>query len=182
MKNIPELETERLILRRAYSSDLPLYEALSDPEVSKYECWYPHTRYEDTMAFINRLMAKYEGRVCTDWVIEYKEDMFPVGMINLHDFSVQHRHAEMGFWLCRRYWHMGIATEAAKAVMNCASSYYELERLQCLCAVQNNASIALLERLGFVYEGLLHRYMYLNCSTEPSDVVIYSNFLKTDKK
>ena len=174
---LPTIKTKNLILRRIYSSDLALFEALSDPEVSKYECWSKHTSFEETMAYINSVMDKIDAGNCTEWVIEHKADGYPIGMINLHDIYTQHRRAELGFWLNRRYWNKGYATEAAAAVMKYAFEQLGIERLQSLCYTGNAASLRVLEKLGMKKETVHKRYMSLSYKPEIlSDVAVFVRF------
>ena len=174
---LPTIKTKNLILRRIYSSDLALFEALTDPEVSKYECWSRHISIEETMAYINSVMDKLDAGTCTEWVIEHKEDGYPIGMVNLHDIYTQHRRAELGFWLNRRYWNKGYATEAAAAVMKYAFEQLGIERLQSLCYPGNAASVRVLEKLGMKPEAVHKRYMCLSCDPKNlSDVAVFVKF------
>lgn len=55
---------------------------------------------------------------------------------------------ELGYWVARRYWGLGIATEAGRAVMAMARAS-GVRRLQAGHFVDNPASGAVLRKLGF---------------------------------
>jgi RimJ/RimL family protein N-acetyltransferase len=60
---------------------------------------------------------------------------------------------ELGYRLARRVWQLGIATEAATAVVDEAFEVLECSKLGAVCARQNHASRRVLERLGFAPSG-----------------------------
>lgn len=171
-----EIKTERLTLRRIYTSDIGIFEGMSDKRVSLYEAWSAHETVVDTMQFINRVMEKYEKGDCTEWVIALTQTDTPVGMINLHNKNFYHGRAELGFWIIPSYWGKGYATEAARGVIDFTFSHTSLRRIESLCSPENAASVAVLCKVGMQQEGLLRKYMYINANErkEPSDIAIFS--------
>lgn len=52
--DLPELETERLILRKITLDDVEdMYSYCSNEEVSKYVTWDTHQALDDTINFVN---------------------------------------------------------------------------------------------------------------------------------
>ncbi len=82
---------------------------------------------------------------------------------------------EMGYVIDPRWQHRGIAYEVCSAIVEYAREYTGFERLNALTDTDNAASIALLEKLGFVYledtdvsGSMMRRYVYnLRKSQEP---------------
>ena len=74
---------------------------------------------------------------------------------------------EMGYVIDPRWQHQGIAYEVCLAIMKYAAEHTDFERLNALTEADNVASIALLEKLGFVYledtdvsGNMTRRYVY----------------------
>lgn len=74
---------------------------------------------------------------------------------------------EMGYVIDPRWQHQGIAYEVCSAIMEYAAEHTDFERLNALTEADNVASIALLEKLGFVYledtdvsGNMTRRYVY----------------------
>lgn len=113
--NTPNIETKRLILRKFTEDDLvALFLILKDEEVNKFLPWYPMKNIEETKKFYKeRYDSKYLLSQAYGYAICLKEDNIPIGYINV-DMSDSH---DLGYGLRKEYWHKGIVTEAAKAVI-----------------------------------------------------------------
>lgn len=70
--------------------------------------------------------------------------------------DVERYSAEIGYWLGEGCWGRGIATEALTLVADHVFGGANLLRLFALPFADNAASIRVLEKAGFVREGLLH--------------------------
>ncbi len=80
------------------------------------------------------------------------------GGIGVHPGEGVERHnAELGYWLGRTYWGEGIATAAVRMLVPHALRELKLYRLQARVFDDNDASIRVLERCGFVHEAVLRR-------------------------
>jgi ribosomal-protein-alanine N-acetyltransferase len=81
-----------------------------------------------------------------------------VGGIGLRlNEDVERTSAEIGYWVGRSFWGRGIATDAVRAVTEHAFATHELTRVYALPFAENAASIRVLEKAGYVREGLLRR-------------------------
>jgi len=89
----------------------------------------------------------------THWAIEV--DGHAVGGIgvSLGD-GVFAKKADVGYWLGEPYWGRGIMTEALGAVIPYAMDRFGLCRLEAAVFAWNPASMRVLERCGFVREGI----------------------------
>lgn len=176
IKEPKTLETERLVIRRVYSTDITLFAATSDIEVVKYEPWKPHEDVTQLMEYINRVFDNYEEGNCTEWTIELEETSEPIGMINIHNVNKTHKHGELGFWIAKQYWNKGYATEACKAVICHAFAELGFCRIHSLTAAENKPCLRVLNKTGMTQEGILRKYMYLNSTKmkELSDVAVFS--------
>lgn len=113
--NTPTLETERLILRKFTEDDLDaLFLILKDEEVNKFLPWYPMKNLEETKRFYEeRYAAKYAEPQAYAYAICLKEDNLPIGYIKVD----MEEHHDFGYALRKEFWHKGIVSEAARAVV-----------------------------------------------------------------
>lgn len=175
---LPEIETERLLLRQITLSDSDGRDSLEFiNDYSVYRFWGLYDENEDKDKskrpvkhvrldyHYNQTMKEYKaGRELT-WLIELKEHNKVIGEIVLYDFMLK-RQADMGYRLNKSYWGHGYATEAAKAVLEFAFDTLGLERLQIRCFKNNPASARIAEKLGFTQEGLIRNGVILNVMTD----------------
>lgn len=112
--NTPTLTTERLTLRRFTEGDLgALFRILRDGTVNEFLPWYPVKDIAETKQFYEeRYAAKYARPRAYAYAICLKGDG-PVGYINVDTEEPY----DLGYGLLREFWHRGIVTEAARAVI-----------------------------------------------------------------
>jgi [ribosomal protein S5]-alanine N-acetyltransferase len=70
--------------------------------------------------------------------------------------------AALGYWLGEPYQGQGFMTEAVRAVATFVFADLKLHRLEAACLPHNVSSIRVLERSGFIAEGLARRYLKIN--------------------
>jgi RimJ/RimL family protein N-acetyltransferase len=64
---------------------------------------------------------------------------------------------EIGWLLGRPHWGRGLATEAARAVLPLALDRFDARRIVSKCHIDNRASERVMQRLGMVKAGVVHR-------------------------
>jgi RimJ/RimL family protein N-acetyltransferase len=80
-----------------------------------------------------------------------------IGSIELMLGKDVHRFtAEMGYWLAEPYWEKGIMTDAVQFVTTWAFRELGLHRISAEPYATNTASHRVLEKAGFIREGVLH--------------------------
>ena len=67
---------------------------------------------------------------------------------------------ELGYWIGRRHWQKGIATLALSAFCRQLFATTDIHRMFVSVVVDNTASIRVLEKNGFVQEGVLRQVSY----------------------
>lgn len=70
--------------------------------------------------------------------------------------------AAIGYWLGQPYARRGFMTDAVLAILPHAFDVLRLHRIEAAAQADNIASVRLLERCGFVREGLARRYLKIN--------------------
>lgn len=109
-------------------------------------------------------------RVDAEWWIQHVQGLKPetnfamdvageaVGGIGLMlQDDVERCSAEIGYWLSEAYWGRGIATAALRSLTDYAFKEFNLTRVYALPYARNAASIKVLEKAGYVCEGVLRR-------------------------
>ena len=114
---------------------------------------------EDTRQFIamSEKLASEEG--APTFAIFYQQQLS--GVVGFHGVDQQHRIGSLGYWIGQRFCGLGIATTAVEQLMETGFSDLGLNRIQIRCAVNNQRSRAIPERLGFVHEGTLRESEWL---------------------
>ena len=82
-KGTQTIETSRLILRRAIREDAePMFRNwASDPEVTKFLTWPPHSNIVVSEMVIGNWLQEYGKESYYQWMIELKEIGQPIGSI-----------------------------------------------------------------------------------------------------
>ena len=79
------------------------------------------------------------------------------GAVHLSDIDAFAGQASIGYFLATPWQRRGIATRAAQIAIDYGFSSAELHRIELRCAVDNERSIAMAQRLGFTREGELRQ-------------------------
>jgi len=133
------LETERLLLRDHEPQDLDAFCAMEmDPEVRRFVGGRPRTREEAEERFRNA------GGLCA--AVLKAENRY-IGRCGLH--PMPGGGVGLGFYIARAYWGRGFATEAARAFVEYGFRELKLRRILASVEVGNEASVRVLEKLGF---------------------------------
>lgn len=155
----PQLETERLILRRMQVADTEaLFRILSDEDVTRF---YDDARFTNPSQASEQIEAWENGYVhrrCIRWGITLKEENVVIGSCGFYGIHPWHMRGSIGYELARRFWRKGIMAEAITALLDFGFGELGLHRIDAVVIPENVASIGLLEKLGFYNEGLLHEY------------------------
>jgi RimJ/RimL family protein N-acetyltransferase len=113
---------------------------------------HPYTT-ADAIAYINHLRAR---TVQTSFGIDV--DGHAVGSISLMlGEDIARRTAEVGYWIGRDYWSRGIMTDAVRATTRYAFEVLDLVRVFAVPFVTTTRSSRVLEKAGYVREGVLRR-------------------------
>lgn len=147
----PELQTERLVLRRPRLRDAPrIATLLNNFEVTKNLARVPHP---------------YTLNMAVDWLVRQKREWSPDSVTfaicdrraGLMGFCGMHReglHAEIGYWLGQPFWGQGYMTEATRAVIEWYFRETDADRMVSGVFHFNAASLAIQTKLGFVQTGI----------------------------
>jgi ribosomal-protein-alanine N-acetyltransferase len=166
------LRTTRLFLRPIALCDAQaLFAVRGDPEVMRYWDWPEHKTPADLEEMFRAHIPDSDDGHMHWWSVAESEHGPAIGECDLSEIDRHHRRAEVGFLFARTHWGKGYAEEAMRAVIDFAFGPLGLERLWARCHFGNDASVKLLERLGFSFEGRLKAHVQRD--GRPRDCLIY---------
>lgn len=149
------METDRIRLRPWQESDAEaLFKYASDPEVSTRAGWKTHQSVEESLEIIRTVFSNDYT-----WAIELKETHEAIGTIGYytHDTSNIHigtKDCEVGYWIGKPYWNLGIATEALRLMIHHCINVMHFETIWADHFMGNVASGRVMEKCGFKDTGM----------------------------
>lgn len=150
------LETERLSLRQVELADARfMLELLNSPGFLE-NIGDRGVRDEDqARAYIEeRVLGSYRDHGFGMWLAVQKGDGAPVGLAGL----VRREGLEtpdVGYAFIQKVWGRGYAQEAAAAVLAHAQGPMGIPKLAAITTPENFASMAVLRKIGFIYQGMI---------------------------
>jgi RimJ/RimL family protein N-acetyltransferase len=146
------LETDRLILRQFENGDAAFaLELLNEPAFLANIGDRGVRTVEDAVRWIeNGPRANYTRLGFGHYVVVLKDTGEAIGMCGLRTRDGLDD-PDLGYALLQRHWSRGYAAEAARAVVEYSRAALQLPRLTAICSPDNTSSVAVLEKLGFVF-------------------------------
>lgn len=149
-------ETERLILRHFSVDDAEfILGLLNEPSFLRYIGDKKVRSLDDARRYIlNGPVTSYEKYGFGLNLMELRDSHTLIGMCGLLKRE-ELPEPDIGFALLPDFWRKGFAFEAAAAVLQDARERLGLQRVLAITSLDNEASINLLERLGFKFERVI---------------------------
>ena len=169
MSEVPELRTERLLMRGWRFEDYePLAKILAEPEVGaglgKPDGLTPHEAWLD----MSVMSAHWSLRGFGNWALEDRESGEFLGRAGLY-YPPDWPAMEVGWTVARKHWGKGYAPEAARAACTWAHDELGARHIVSLIHPGNERSIRVAEKLGEKLEG--------RHSTRGFDLLVYGTDL-----
>ena len=158
------IETARLTMRPIGNDDAErIWPYVSNPEISRYMSWNAHASIEETRRFIADVRVRMDAGSTVAWVLAERDSKNVCGLISLIAIVRTHRalrydKAELAYWVGPPFQGRGYATEACRAAIAHAFEALDLNKVTVAHAAENEASRALIERLGFRKIGTEYRH------------------------
>ena len=169
----PNLETERLYLRRVVVEDVEEILALrSNKELMQYIPRPLFQTNEEALTHIMMIDEKIDANESINWAITLKDNPKLIGIIGHYRIKPEHFRSEIGYMLLPEYHGKGIITEAIKATLNYGFEIMKLHSVEAIIDPENFASERVLEKTGFVKEAHLKENEFYDGNF--LDTVIYS--------
>lgn len=176
----PELSSPRLRLREVRDGDAAaLFAIHSDARVMRYwsyPTWTELEQAEQKIADIQRQRRELDMLV---WAIADADSDLLIGSSAIFHMDLAQARAEIGYSLHPDWQGRGLASEALQLVLGYVFNELGLRRIEADIDPRNLPSCRLVERFGFVREGLLRERWQVN--GEICDSAIYG-LLRQDFK
>ena len=147
------IETERLIIRPWQKSEAAiLFKYASDPDIGPIAGWPPHSSVENSLEIIHTVFSAPET-----YAVVLKETGEPVGSCGimfsdgLHSAEMGKAEAEIGYWIGKPYWGLGLIPEAVKALLARCFKDLMLDAVWCGYYDGTTKSKRVCEKCGFRY-------------------------------
>jgi RimJ/RimL family protein N-acetyltransferase len=147
---VPEIRTERLLLRGFRDGDRDTFAALNASPVVMEHFQQPLDR-ADSDAFVERIAACWSERGWGLWAVEVPGVSPFIGYVGLWPATfVDETTVEVGWRLDDRAWGHGYAPEAAAAALEFGFERIGLEEIVSFTVPQNGNSRRVMEKIGLV--------------------------------
>ena len=136
----------------AYLDDF--MEWATDDEVTKYMMWNSYTSRSEAEGFFVNIVEKHRWfkAVCLGEKV--------IGSITLEKGKGAHScKADLGYVIARKYWGNGFATQAIKLAIQTGFKDLDIERIEAHVDPSNIGSQRVLEKNGFIKEGLCKNFI-----------------------
>ncbi len=118
---------------------------------------HPYTR-EAGLNYIEKASKEYPVKI---FAIEFQNEV--VGSIGIFpDTDVYRKNAAIAYWVAEPFWGKGIATEAIRRMVKYGFATFDITRIYAKPFGKNGASHKVLEKTGFLLEGILNGTVFKN--------------------
>lgn len=147
----PELQSERLVLRRIVESDLNrIFDMRSNPDVMKYIPRPLAKTMDDVYEWLGKINEGIEMNEAINWAISFKENPTEfVGLIGYFRPDKENERAEVGYILHPNFLKMGIIGESMGPVIEYGFKIMKLHSIDAVIDPANKASENVLIKAGF---------------------------------
>ena len=161
-------ETERLVLRLLHESAaakvLQFYqknhETFDAFEPIKPENFYTKAYQANILRYEFQLAVKKNA--IRFWVFRKQQPRQIIGTVSFQNIQrMVYQSCQIGYKFDPDFWHQGFAFESIEKAVSVIFDDISLHRIEALVLPDNQPSIRLLERLGFVEEGLCRSCIFL---------------------
>jgi ribosomal-protein-alanine N-acetyltransferase len=159
-----------VFLRPITVEDWPaVHEWASTEEACRYQPWGPNTPAE-TQAFAEDAVAAWQEEPQSRYVWIAEEAAVVVGLGELKIRSRRWQQGEIAYAVNVGRWQRGIGSAVATELLTRAFGSIGLHRVAATCDPRNQASAAVLARVGMVHEGRLRHTIQIRDGWRDSDV------------
>ena len=151
MEVFPELNTDRLKLRKISIEDIPsLVKYANNNKITDNILNIPYPYQEPDAVFrISYVHQGFKNKTRYVFAIIFKATQELIGEVSLH-LDNSRNIAELGYWIGEPFWSKGIATEATKAILKFGLERLNLDMIFAECKVENKASGKVLLNNGMI--------------------------------
>ena len=171
------IETERLLLQGISPALMTfIFEHHSRDKIMHILGHRSEKEYE-TEFFKQKNGYSTYNRSFLTFLLQEKQSGKIIGRCGLHNWNADHHRAEVGYHMTdESFRKRGLMTEAFGAVIDYGFNTLNLHRMEALVGANNIPSLRLMEKYGFVQEGVLREHWLTDGEFE--DSVMFSKLQK----
>jgi ribosomal-protein-alanine N-acetyltransferase len=157
-----DLITDRLKIRELSSGDIGHIHCLhSSPATDRFNTLGIPESIQTTERLVSEWLIVQNTLPRTSYIliIEFKDSNQFLGLIALNLKEFKFRSAEVWFKIDPAHWGKGYGMEALTRILEFSFHDLNLRRIEAGCAVENPGSIRLLEKAGFIREGMKRKIL-----------------------
>ena len=155
---LPTIETERFILRPIQETDAKdMFEYAGDDENLQF-VWFPkHLNVmASQQAIVERFLTRPESGIPEAYCIVIKPEMKMIGTVDVHTVRFGDV-GEIGYIINKRYWNKGLVSEAVQILISIMFHHSGFQRVEIQHSSRNIASQRVIEKAGFILEGIYRK-------------------------
>lgn len=184
MVDLTILETERLVLKILDGSFAPMvldYFVRNKVFLQQWETFRDDTFYSTDFQrelLTTELQKMDEEHLYKVWIFEKADKRFDktIGSVALNEIIRGCFHScFLGYRMDEHKRNQGYMTEAVRAVIDYAFNILALHRIEANIMPHNIASLKVMEKLGFINEGLAEKYLKINGRWEDHIHMVHLN-------
>ncbi len=120
---------------------------------------YPYKLADAKKFIIKQKINRKKGSDLVYFIFD-KNNSDLIGGIGLHHLDKKNHKAELGYWLTPQRWGEGLTSEAVSLLVDYGFKSLALVRIYAVCFSVNLASKKVLEKNGFIFEGVELKSLY----------------------
>lgn len=125
--------------------------------------WVPFNNTPDaSLRYADACAADWDAGRAVRFAIRERRTRELYGVVGLDSCVHLHRSCELGYWLKLGATGKGLMTEAASCCIRFAFEEMGMHRIRCAAATDNHASLRVISRLGFRFEGIARQAEYVS--------------------
>lgn len=177
----PELETERLLLRRLTKEDVnEIFLLRSNASTMMYIPRPLLTNQEEALEHLAMIDSKLQNNEGINWAITLKSSPKMIGIIGHYRIQPENHRCEIGYMLLPEHHGKGIISEAVHKVSDYGFNVMQMHSIEGIIDPANIASEKVLQKNGYVKEAHLIENIYYD--GQFLDTVIYSQLKRNFNK
>ena len=134
----------------------------SDEDVSRFIGWSLMKTLKETSDYIEEMIRREAAGTHLYASIVLKPTQEVVGTAMIFNFDWKAKHAEVGYVFHKNHWGRGLCTEAVELMNSFAFEVLKLHKLHARVVAANIGSVRVLEKSGYVLEGRLRDYHFID--------------------
>lgn len=169
----PEIKTARLELLALETAHAPdMFALRTNLQAMQYLGKPIPTSIDEIYPLLATIKTAVNENTGITWGIKLQSKNAIIGTMGFHKIYTQHYRAEIGYMMLPEFWGNGYMSEVMEAVLKYAFETLKLHSIEAVVEPNNEKSIALLTKFGFVKEAHFRENFCLNGVF--SDTAVYS--------